>query len=186
MYIVIAIFNCFHEAVGFSCVKPIVNLWNQNLIAPTFLHLFDVLLSSTQRKQNKFENKKLYLDQSEILTDKMCSGVGLEAFYCDSRVYYRSTILNSKKSTPKLYFLLSLLLLSGNVELNPGPTFKFPCGLCTKPVKINQKVPIWHVQHLVSYSLPMDVPRSIWWVCKLFCCLHGYAQTVVCRTFLPH
>ena len=35
--------------------------------------------------------------------------------------------------------LTMLLLLGGDVELNPGDKWKFPCGICTKPVKINQK-----------------------------------------------
>ena len=32
----------------------------------------------------------------------------------------------------------SSLLLCGDISSNPGPT-KFPCGLCTKPVKVNQR-----------------------------------------------
>ena len=31
-----------------------------------------------------------------------------------------------------------LLLLAGDVELNPGP-IKFPCAMCSKPVRHNQK-----------------------------------------------
>lgn len=32
-----------------------------------------------------------------------------------------------------------LLLLPGNVELNPGLTYQFPCTICSKPVKSNQR-----------------------------------------------
>jgi len=32
-----------------------------------------------------------------------------------------------------------LLLLSGDVELNPGPVYRFPCTVCSKPVKNNQR-----------------------------------------------
>ena len=33
-----------------------------------------------------------------------------------------------------------LLLLAGDVEVNPGPrTWKYPCGVCAKPVKRNQR-----------------------------------------------
>ena len=35
--------------------------------------------------------------------------------------------------------LAMVLLLGGDVELNPGDKWKFPCGICTKPVKTNQK-----------------------------------------------
>ena len=42
--------------------------------------------------------------------------------------------------TVVMYFLL---ILSGDIELNPGPGLgpgpKFPCGICCKPVKSNQK-----------------------------------------------
>ena len=38
-----------------------------------------------------------------------------------------------------MWFLLSMLLLNGNVETNPGPQYKYPCGDCAKPVKCNQK-----------------------------------------------
>ena len=31
-----------------------------------------------------------------------------------------------------------LLLLSGDIEVNPGPNYKFPCSRCEKPVKANQ------------------------------------------------
>ena len=31
------------------------------------------------------------------------------------------------------------LVLSGDVELNPGPNYRFPCPKCDKPVKSNQK-----------------------------------------------
>ena len=32
-----------------------------------------------------------------------------------------------------------LLVLSGEVELNPGPNYRHPCGKCDAPVKRNQK-----------------------------------------------
>ena len=36
-------------------------------------------------------------------------------------------------------WLIALLLLSGDIELNPGPrTWKYPCGVCSKPCKSNQ------------------------------------------------
>ena len=36
-----------------------------------------------------------------------------------------------------------LLLLGGDIELNPGDKWKFPCGNCLKPVKSNQKGIQW-------------------------------------------
>ena len=31
-----------------------------------------------------------------------------------------------------------LLLLAGDIEVNPGPSYKHPCSPCDKPVKSNQ------------------------------------------------
>lgn len=39
---------------------------------------------------------------------------------------------------PKLVLLANLLLLCGDINLNPGPTLKFPCGICAEPVKCSQ------------------------------------------------
>ena len=64
---------------------------------------------------------------------------GSEAF-CTMIVSNRTTILDSSL---KLYgsrelLLSSILLLCGDIRTNPGP-LKHPCGLCSKPVKRNQK-----------------------------------------------
>lgn len=50
-----------------------------------------------------------------------------------------STIFKSTARNPSRRLLPSLLLLSGNMELNPGPQYKQPCGKCTRPLKSNQK-----------------------------------------------
>ena len=67
--------------------------------------------------------------------------VGSEAFYRSSRfrIAYggMSQVTSSKEMSMR--FLLSTLLLNGNVETNPGPQYKYPCGDCAKPVKCSQK-----------------------------------------------
>lgn len=35
--------------------------------------------------------------------------------------------------------IISLLLASGNVERYPGPIYQYPCTVCSKPVKSNQR-----------------------------------------------
>ena len=35
--------------------------------------------------------------------------------------------------------IMSLLLASGNVERKPGPIYQYPCTVCSKPVKSNQR-----------------------------------------------
>ena len=32
-----------------------------------------------------------------------------------------------------------IILLAGDIELNPGPNWKYPCGVCSGPVRSNQK-----------------------------------------------
>ena len=54
-------------------------------------------------------------------------------------------ILFSNRSHLKLNFsrlikfVLIIVLQSGDIEPNPGPTWKYPCGSCAGPVKSNQK-----------------------------------------------
>ena len=42
----------------------------------------------------------------------------------------------NKSVLSKIFF--SLLFLCGDIQLNPGP-YKYPCGICAKPVKSNQR-----------------------------------------------
>ena len=34
---------------------------------------------------------------------------------------------------------MNLMILSGDIEQNPGPHYRYPCGECSKPVKDNGK-----------------------------------------------
>ncbi len=51
-----------------------------------------------------------------------------------------------------------LLLVCGDVHPCPGPNYKFPCGVCHKPVKVNQKgilcdlCNLWH--HIKCINMP--------------------------------
>ena len=49
------------------------------------------------------------------------------------------SLLRSKsKSSRHALFLISLLVRSGSVEVNPGPTFKNPCRDCSRPCRKDQ------------------------------------------------
>lgn len=55
-----------------------------------------------------------------------------------------NNILNHGSSNVRIRNVLvktfvSLLLLSGDISVNPGPCYKYPCGICGKPVKLNQR-----------------------------------------------
>ena len=64
---------------------------------------------------------------------------GLAASLSQKKAFQSVTSLSDKSlfSRPNL-FLTQLLLLSGDVELNPGPPTKYPCGECSRPCKKNQ------------------------------------------------
>ena len=53
--------------------------------------------------------------------------------------YLRHNKYPSKKQSAKV--ILTLLLISGNVELNPGPTnIKYPCGECARAVEFGPSI----------------------------------------------
>ena len=58
-----------------------------------------------------------------------------EAFITSYGRQRRSTLF----AKPTSCILLNLLLLCGDISLNPGPNWKFPCSLCKGPVKSNQR-----------------------------------------------
>ena len=42
-------------------------------------------------------------------------------------------------SQRKKHFLLLMLMIAGDIHINPGPNWKHPCQVCGKPVKCNQR-----------------------------------------------
>ena len=79
-----------------------------------------------------------YLDNSRPLSFAHI----LAASNVKKRTYRTSVFLSNQdiksKNSRHALLLFSLLFLSGNVELNPGPTYKYPCGDCSRPCKCNQ------------------------------------------------
>ena len=68
--------------------------------------------------------------------------VGLESAH---RLYGRKGTISTNNFDTKCSgrFLLFILLLGGDTQINPGPNYKYPCGVCSKPVKYNQKCLQW-------------------------------------------
>lgn len=81
----------------------------------------------------------------------------------------QSVILKSRHGTAT--FFADLLLLCGDISLNPGPSVKHRCAVCDKPVKSNQKAiqcdycDRWH--HAMIGSLVYDAlaNTSCMWIC---------------------
>ena len=65
------------------------------------------------------------------------------------------------------------LSLSGDCHPNPGPTYKFPCGICAKPCKSNQHAvacdscDTWY--HVKCTQMPLAVYHGLTqntsWIC---------------------
>ena len=101
--------------------------------------------------QDKFLNNCSYPDELEFnftFASKQVIQAGLaRARGTKSDVFQRDSNRHTKSLTTKIF--ISLLFLCGDIQLNPGPC-KFPCGICGKPVKVNQKgiqcdfCDIWH------------------------------------------
>ena len=62
------------------------------------------------------------------------------------------------RARAKAGVILITLLLCGDVEINPLPNYKYPCGVCGKPVQCNQKgiecdkCELWHHIHCTGMS----------------------------------
>ena len=85
--------------------------------------------------------------------------------------------------------VIVILLLSGDVQLNPGPptrTPKYPCGVCSKNVNCDHKA-MECEDCLTWYHI-----KALTWVitCIKYICIithiHGYALNVVFQTSQIH
>ena len=56
----------------------------------------------------------------------------------DRHPRFQPCIADRLKTTKSTWLIILLLLLSGDVETNPGPV-RFPCGICERAVKVNQR-----------------------------------------------
>ena len=99
------------------------------------------------------------------------------------KVWLKSVYLFRKQHTCPFNFVESknlkqlsiLLILGGQVELNPGPNIKYPCQVCNKPVRWNQKgiacdnCDLWYYQACISMntdSYLRHANSSLAWLCK--------------------
>ena len=87
----------------------------------------------------EIQNKSIDFGLNLTLASKRPIQAGLEAVNRRRRELARSTIFQPAAKNPSRRLLLSLLFLNGNIELNPGPQYRHPCGECTRPLKSNQK-----------------------------------------------
>ena len=69
------------------------------------------------------------------------SPLGLETFHLSLLNSYVHPSAKQKMNLAysRTFSGLLLMILAGDIELNPGPAYRFPCVKCNKPVRSNQK-----------------------------------------------
>ena len=153
-----------------------------NFVAPVFLLFGAVTICPGLRNHPNHQDKFIDFGLNITLASKAPLSVGLETFYRSHREHVKSAILKRVSAT-KMHLLLSLLLLSGDVKLNPGPQFKYPCGNCGKLVKANQRgiqcdsCNLWYHIHCMQmcsevyqgleHSSSVSLDLHILWLTKL-------------------
>ncbi len=86
--------------------------------------------------------------------------------------------LSSQKTPPPRKLLTTYNILSGDIELNPGPprAYNYPCGCCSNPVKSNQKGVCCDVCNKWFHNRCLGIPDTEYqqlqqsddtWCCKI-------------------
>jgi len=120
-------------------------------IAPLSVLFIGLILAcyslQLHREDSKYFNSLMGSDFNTTFASKQPIRAGLaRARGLKSDVFQR----NSGRSKTVMKLLISILFMYGDIQLNPGPQYKYPCGICAKPVKINQQgiqcdfCDIWH------------------------------------------
>lgn len=93
-------------------------------------------------KSNKSDGwSNAFHDSYTIITDHNISISYEDSILFHLCVSYSTTNTKSpeKSINADAYFLVLSLLLSGDVNIHPGPSPKFPCGFCGKAIRTNSK-----------------------------------------------
>lgn len=62
----------------------------------------------------------------------------------------------------KTFFLMFLILFCGNISLNPGPNYKYPCGTYEKAVRKNQTGILCDGCNLWFHTKSLDMPSNVY------------------------
>ena len=99
-----------------------------NFTAPIIILLLAFIIGFSPLYHADFQVDDMVYSSLETSFSKLPSGTGLEALHRSLSKPKQSAILFTGQF--KKFLVLALLLLGGDVELNPGPNFKYPCGMC--------------------------------------------------------
>ena len=108
-----------------------------NFLAPLSVVFLAVLLSQKIYYTPRLTRGINGYGLNPTLINSEPTPTGLEAFYSHNRSARALSTWSYSTVTKKC--LLTVLLLGGDIHLNPGPNWKYPCGTCNKLVKRNQK-----------------------------------------------
>ena len=105
-------------------------------LAPiNFLVLATLLYSKLLPESTVFTESHAATDGNNLI--QICTQLRVStAVFLSSRRKSLDAILNLNFQAR---LLCHLLLLGGDISVNPGPQWKFPCTICTNPVKTNQR-----------------------------------------------
>ena len=98
-----------------------------------------IILASLIYKQTTIEEDE-NLNNTTRISSAIAFKASINCLYKNKRLL--NTLCGPKctKVTPHRHFLIFILLISGDVNTNPGPTsVKYPCQICDKAVKRGQR-----------------------------------------------
>lgn len=104
--------------------------------APMTVLFFGLFIRYNLISNNLVDTISLIPANQYLIKPQTISSPSFEAFSVSSQNYQRRAAIFAGK--PRSSLLLNLILLCGDININPGTAWKYPCGLCKKPVKCNQ------------------------------------------------
>ena len=108
-----------------------------NFLAPCSSLILTVLLKSNDLTGFVYQDNCFSWSNCRSVTRSFLEWVAGVNVYSRKGTRMPSAILDYNSNSR--FATLNVLLTCGDINPNPGPQWKFPCGVCHKPVKSNQK-----------------------------------------------
>lgn len=108
-----------------------------NFLAPCSLLILTVLLKSNDLPGSVYQDNCFTWSNCRSVTQSILEWVAGVNVHSRKGTRVPSAILDSNCNSR--FVTLYILLISGDINPNSGPQWKYPCGICHKPVKSNQQ-----------------------------------------------
>ena len=117
----------------------------RNFNAPACLYFFVIYLRfSFTVNDHSTKGNYLCTEGFKISSSLATIDVGSATFLNITRLNPAAILKSGSYISPSFgssrLMLYSMMILCGDIEVNPGPKWRFPCDVCKKTVKCNQKV----------------------------------------------